>query len=159
MNCQKSQLQLASLRPGEMPGELSAHLSECSRCRRTLEVDQQIWPMLELYEAPRLPASFVARFEQGIAGKDDIVWWRRIATAAARVRPSLYAAASVAAVVLGTLVGGWLGTAGLGAGGAGNRPTSEVADVAEGYAQFFDVAPPGSLTRAYLSLDPGENGP
>jgi len=150
MNCTAIRKNLSAFEDGEVSSplrfEIEAHLAACPACRQVLADLQHLWLALEDATPPRPRPDF----PQAVMGKitetpePEILNWT---WAWDHMLPA--PAAMAVMVILGLLIGGWMGRATLEsqmtATATIQAPTIEALDV-------FAPTPKGSLAQGYLLL-------
>ncbi len=162
--CRNVRLELACEPPdSELSAETQRHLATCEACRRERADHDRVWELLDSLEAPPAPESLLAAVEQRVRRPADELALARAARrrTEARHRPSRWFSAAAAAMVLfGIGTGVWLGSQDAGAARASHtRASASAPNALDDHAEFFTVDPPGSLTRAYASLERSEVEP
>jgi hypothetical protein len=149
--CQNVRRRLALVRPEDpLEAELEAHLSSCVSCRLIRQGDLATWGLLELYTAPPTPSDLWIRVNEALSHgrtprrRETLGKWMEAFCSAWRLAPAI-----AFTVALGLGLGGRLGSALTIPYLVPSTPRTTT------YAQdewgAFDLAPPGSLARAYLS--------
>lgn len=160
--CRNVRLELACEPPqGQLSAETQRHLASCEECRTARADHDRVWELLDDLEAPPAPQSLLRSLEERLRQPTDDLAAARAARQRneARVQPSRWFSAAAAAVVLfGLGIGAWLGSQPTTTAQAG-RTSVGASSTLDDHAQFFAVDPPGSLTRAYASLEPTEVEP
>lgn len=157
--CRSARLELARQPPGSpLPAEVEQHLSACGACQREREADDQVWSLLAELPVPAAPDALLPAVQARVLRPADELANRRAHQTQSRAHPRArfwYAAAAAAMVLIGSGSGLWLGSQHAG-GKSDARQSAPDPDAWSDHAQLFSVDPPGSLTRAYASLERNE---
>jgi anti-sigma factor RsiW len=157
MNCSTIQTRLSAFADGELSpalrSEIEAHLALCADCRRLLADGDRLWLALEDSNPPRPRPDFTQAVLRKVTTQSGSGIFIDRIRAWARLLPA--PAALAAMVVLGLLLGGWMGQTVLEERRVASAPAQEAS--LEGL-DAFTPTPRGSLAQGYLVLVSTTNG-